>query len=313
MEKLMKKIAIITIDFNKDQLTHDFLKQIPKIATPNFELITIVVDNASASPFVLTKTEKTQPIIVLRNQINSGFTGGCNRGIKYALRHHYDYVLLLNNDILINDKNLVAELFTAAENNPQAGIIGPKIYFAPGHEFHKARYQLSEIGHVFWFAGGKIDWANIMNQHRGVDEVDVGQYDQQETTEFVSGCCMLMPTSVFKKIGLFDNKYFLYFEDGDLNERVKRAGYSLLYAPAAKLWHLAGGSTGGIGSSLQDYFLTRNRMLFGLRYAPIRSKIALIRESIRFLFTGREWQRKGIKDFYLRNFGQGSYPLQKSL
>ena len=108
----------------------------------------------------------------------------------------------------------------------------------------------------------------------------------------------------------FDNRYFLYFEDSDLSQRLKKAGYKILFYPKAILWHKNAGSTGGSGSSLQDYFTTRNRMIFGLKFAPLRSKIALIRESLRLLSSGRQWQKKGIRDFYLRRFGKGTFPLK---
>jgi len=111
---------------------------------------------------------------------------------------------------------------------------------------------------------------------------------------------------MFQKIGLFDKKYFLYFEDVDLSLRVKKAGFKVIFCPKAKIWHLNSGSSGS-GSSLHDYFITRNRLLFGMKYASLRSKIALIKESLELLKNGRKWQKIGVRDFYFRRYGKGSW------
>ena len=118
---------------------------------------------------------------------------------------------------------------------------------------------------------------------------------------------MLFKREVLEKVGLFDEKYFLYYEDADLSERIKKAGYKIYYVPTAILYHMNASSSGGPGNNLHDYFLTRNQMLFGFSYAPLKSKIALVRQSIRFLFSGRPYQKLAIKDFYLGNFKEGSY------
>jgi GT2 family glycosyltransferase len=145
--------------------------------------------------------------------------------------------------------------------------------------------------------------------HVGVDEVDSGQFDAITETAFATGCCLLVRSSVIKKIGMFDTRYFLYYEDADLSMRLKNAGYLLGFVPTSIIWHDNAKSAGGSGSVLQDYFTTRNRLLFGFTYASFRTKFALVREGMRFLRTGREWQKKGVKDFFIHKFGRGSFTL----
>ena len=118
---------------------------------------------------------------------------------------------------------------------------------------------------------------------------------------------MLIKKEVLQRIGLFDEKYFLYYEDSDLSQRVKKVGYKIVYAPKAILWHKNAGSAGGSGSTLQDYYITRNRLFFGLQYVPFRAKLALVKESIVLLIKGRSWQKRGILDFYLGKLGRGSF------
>ena len=186
-------------------------------------------------------------------------------------------------------------------------VVTPKIYFAKGHEYHKDKYKKEDLGKVFWYAGGYTDWDNVTSIHRGVDEVDHGQYDKIEEIQFATGCCMLLKKEVFEKVGLFDDRYFLYYEDADLNERIKRAGYKIYYVPTAILIHINAASSGGAGNSLQDYFITRNKILFGMTYAPLRTKLALIRESISLLRIGRPNQKLAIRDFYLHKFNKGTF------
>ena len=146
-----------------------------------------------------------------------------------------------------------------------------------------------------------------MSIHRGIDEVDHGQYDRIEAIDFASGCAMMFKREVLEKVGLLDDRYFLYYEDADLNERVKRGGYKIYYVPNAVLVHVNAASTGGAGNVLHDYFLTRNKMLFGMTYAPARTKFALIRESLRLFLYGRPFQKLGIQDYYFKRFNKGTF------
>lgn len=297
---LVKKISVIVLNFNGKKDTLACLESSKKLKIENYKLEIILVDNGSTDGLVEVVRRESPKLIIFENGENLGFAEGNNVGIKYALENGGDEIILLNNDTLA-DKNLAEELIRVAESDPQIGVISPKIYFAKGYEFHKDRYKENERGKVIWYAGGKMDWQNILGSHRGVDEVDHGQYDKQEETDFATGCCMLVKREVFEKIGLLDKKYFLYLEDLDFCERAKRAGFKIIYAPKAVLWHKNAASSGRPGSPMHQYYQTRNRLLFGFRYASLRTKLALFRESLRFLVHSGV-RRKGVLDFYLRRF-----------
>lgn len=307
----MRKVAIVVLHFGEEKNTMDCLRSIDKLKINEFGLLTIVIDNEPKkefSPPTGGSEFKARELEIIQNKENLGFSGGNNVGIRYALKNNADYTLILNNDTIV-DKNLVLELVKVVQSDEHIGIVVPKIYFAKGYEFHKDRYKESEKGKVIWYAGGVMDWRNVIGVHRGVDEVDNGQYEEVQETDFASGCCMFVKREIFEKIGFFDEKYFLYYEDNDLSQRLKRAGFRIVYSPKAVLWHKNAGSAGGSGSELQDYYITRNRLLFGIRYAPFRSKLSLLRESFRMILRGRPWQKKGVLDFYLRRFGRGSFKI----
>ena len=158
-----------------------------------------------------------------------------------------------------------------------------------------------------WYAGGIFDKQNVLASHRGVDEVDLGQFDLQIETDFATGCAMLISRKVLEKVGLFDENYFLYLEDLDLSERIKKAGYKIIFEPSSVIWHYNAGSTEGSGSRIHDYFITRNRLYFGFKYSSLRAKLALGRESIKILTAGRQWQKKGVLDFFLGRMNKGSF------
>lgn len=318
----MKKISLIILNWNGWKMTLDCLESLRDIKCGDFEVEIVVVDNgstdnsvesiknqislASQSEAGRAKTKIiNEKLKIIENEKNLGFAEGNNVGIKYALENRADYVCLLNNDTRV-DKNFLRELFKSAESDEKIGLVGGKIYFEKGYEFHKNRYLEKDLGKVIWYAGGLIDWNNVYASHRGVDEVDRGQYDSETETAYINGCLMLVKKEVFNKVGLFDKKYFLYFEDADFSVRAKKAGFTLYFNPRAKIWHLISGSS-AIGSDLNDYFITRNRMLFGMKYAPVKSKLSLIKESIGLMMNGRRWQKTGIKDFYLNKFGEGSW------
>lgn len=305
----MKKIFIVILNWNQPELTINCVKSIEKLKiNKGFEVKVLIVDNGSTDNSIekLKKLESGKiKSEILETHENLGFAAGNNFGIKYCFEKSADYIMVINNDTLV-DKNLVYELIKEMEEDPKIGITSPKIYFAKGYEFHLERYKKDELGKVIWYAGGIIDWKNVYGKNRGVDEVDKGQFDKRISIDFATGACFMARSEALKRVGLFNEKYFMYMEDADLSERMKENNWKIIYQPKAKLWHKVAQSS-GIGSSLNDYYISRNRLMFGFKYAKIRTKIALIRESIRLFIFGRHWQAVGIRDFYLRKFGKGSW------
>jgi len=309
----MIKVFIVVLNWNRAKDTIECLESIAKLKTDKYDLHAVVVDNGSNSRTVEKIQECINSILssngiayeMVRNKENLGFAQGNNIGIRHAMKKKADYVVVLNNDTLV-DADFIIELLEVARKEPKVGAVSPKIYFAKGFEFHKERYKKSDLGKVIWYAGGKIDWDNVYGTNFGVDEPDNIKFGKIKETDFFTGSCVMFNTLALRKAGLFDDDYYMYFEDADLSMRMKKRGWTVLFAPKSKIWHKVSQSS-AIGSDLNDYYITRNRLKFGMMYAPLKTKLALLRESIRFLLNGRFWQKIGVKDFYLGAYGKGSW------
>jgi len=302
------KVSLIILTFNGIDLTLDVLKDISKLDISGITTETVVVDNASKDETVKTLKNYKLPNMdfkLIVNDENLGFAGGNNVGIKDCLKRGSDFIVLLNNDVILS-KNLLQVLVNTALKNEKIGIVSPKMYFAKGFEFHKDRYKESELGKVIWYAGGIIDKNNVYSHHKGVDEVDLGQYDNEEETDFANAAAVLIRSKLFEEIGLLDEKFFLYWEDADLSQRAKLKNWKVVYTPKTHIWHKVSVATGGPGGEVNDYYLIRNRFVFGFRYFSLRTKLALIRDSFRILLKGRKWQKMAVVDFYLGRLGKGS-------
>lgn len=295
------RVFVIIVNWNGLRDTILCLKSLHALDRKKTDASVVIVDNGSTdnSAVILAKAYPWATVVPLEK--NEGYTGGNNAGIQYALQKHADFIWLLNNDAYA-DKHALSILDCFSDM--KVGAAGSKIYFAPGCEYHYKRYKEQEKGKVLWYAGGLIDWNNMYATHRGVDEVDRGQYDSIEKTQFISGCSMVIRTDVIRKIGLFDPKYYLYYEDLDYCLRMQKAGYSTVYMPQSVVWHTNAASSGKPGSPLHDYYLMRNRFYIGFRYAPIRTKIALLRELFVLQVYGSQLRRRAAFDALFGLYGK---------
>lgn len=277
------KLSVVVLHYRHKEDTLECLSSVNKSDFKDFNII--LVDNASGDEFQ-EEIAKWKNVVFIKSNKNSGYSGGNNQGIKRALGLGVEYILVINPDTTIKE-NTISCLIKGLEKNG-AGLAAPKIYFANSKKI--------------WYAGAKLDLLNVIGTHRGVDEEDRGQYDKDEETDGVSGGAFLAKREVFERVGLFDERYFLYYEDADLSFRAKKTSFKIMYIPEAVVYHKNARST-GLGSPLQDYYITRNRMLFAAKFLPFRTRFALFREALRNL--GNPMRRLALWDFLTGNFGKG--------
>lgn len=270
---MQNKTAIIIVNYNNSKDTIQCLNSLYLSKTIDKNNIIIVVDNHSSADsynqllnwlknehdyieliFNDKLNEKLDlpckcTLLIIRSETNLGFAGGNNLGIKLALNMGYDYVLLLNNDTIV-EKDFLYKMLNVATSYEKIGIVGCKICYYNNPN-------------VIWFAGGKRHWYREgMHIGMGKEEINYqGCYD----SDWVSGCAMLVRKEVFEKVGLISEDYFLYLEDTDFCQTVRKAGFIIKVCLDAKIYHKISASV-GIKSPLAYYYGTRNRLIFASKY-----------------------------------------------
>jgi len=262
------KLAIITVVYESYSATEDFLISLTKQKNKNFHLY--LADLSKNKQKISANLPKT----ILEGN-NKGYAYGINLGIKKAIEDGSKSFCIINNDTYF-EENLVDVVLNSIVRHPSS-ILGGKIYYAPHFEYHKTRYQKSDLGHVLWYAGGIVDWSNVVTPHRGVDEVDKNRYNKFEKTDFITGCLMCFDKKVVDKIDYLDESYFLYYEDADYCLKAKKNGINLFYDPSIVIWHKNAQSTDGAGSVFHQKLQGKNQLKFGLKYAPLKIKLHLLK------------------------------------
>jgi len=236
-------VSIITINYNNADITCDMLRSVKHLSYKNVEVI--VVDNAS-------KEDPTEKIMnaypaakIIKSNKNLGFAGGNNLGIKEAKGEYFFFV---NNDTEMTP-NLIEGLLDIFEKYPDAGVASPKFhyYYSPD---------------TIEFAGyKKVNIFNGRNSMIGCRTIDNGQYNKVSVTNYAHGGAMMVPAKVVREIGLMPEVYFLYYEEFDWCEQMKRKGYKIYYQSNALIYHKESMSVGK-NSVLKTFYLNRNRILF---------------------------------------------------
>lgn len=240
--------AIVLVNYNGTEDTIECLKSIRKA---NKNILVVVVDNASMKNEYDILEKNNFDAKILRSETNLGFAGGNNLAVNWIIKNaeSVEYIMLLNNDTVI-DKNMIRELTNYA--NPHT-IIAPKMYYYSNQE-------------MIWYGGGYINRFTGRAMHTSMNKIDQHDNKLDYSCDFITGCCLLIPMRVFKKIGLLDESYFMYCEDTEFCLRAKKHGVKFLYNPKAFLYHKVSKSSGGADSPFCMYYMTRNRLRYIKEY-----------------------------------------------
>lgn len=236
-------VSIITINYNQTKLTCDLIASVRRITYPYVEMI--VVDNGSMPDPTSCILSQYPEVKVIRCENNLGFAGGNNMGIRSATG---EYLLFLNNDTEVAP-GFLEPLVALFEANPQAGAASSKIIYFDSD----AIIQYAGSTSVNPFTG--------RNRRVGFMEKDRGQYDVLRETDLAHGAAMMVPRRIIDQVGMMPEFFFLYYEEIDWCETIKKAGYKIYVVPGSKVYHKESMSIGR-NSTLKTYYMTRNRLLF---------------------------------------------------
>lgn len=246
------KIYVILLNYNAANDTIECIKSIIENEKKvKYEII--VVDNLSTDDSV-SKLEKIENIIFIKNKENEGFAKGNNIGIDYAMKQGAEYILLLNNDTII-EKNAISILINSLNTHKGVGIMGSRIMYF-------------ENPKLINYCGGKINWLKGATIHENYKKEFVKENEQNNFryTNFITGCCMLIKREVIEKIGYLPEEYFMYYEDTDYCIKAKENGYKLGLCTNSIIYHKVSVSSGGENSPFSIQWGNRNRLIFMNKY-----------------------------------------------
>lgn len=251
----LPRVSIIILNWNSYEVTLDCLLSLRKIDYPNFEMV--LVDNGSVDGSPEKLLENVPEIRLIRNPTNLGFAGGCNVGMRDALRRGTDYLLLLNNDTIVAP-DFLSQLVSFTESDKKIGAASPKVLFFD----HPDRLN---------YAGGKHRPWRLFPKVFGLRQLDDGRYDKIREVSLLTGCAFLIKAEVVSKIGVLEEIYFHFYEDIEWSLRVLKAGYKTFYVPTAKIWHKEHYVTDrNQGNGFIEFSLTRASMIFVRKHLPVR-------------------------------------------
>jgi len=243
-----KRVILVIVHYGDIATTKKCIDSITKYS----KIFHIIVVNNDQRVELRKSHFQKEHISIIQNRENTGFARGVNSGIKEALSLSPDYILLLNNDTWVKN-DILKPLLNFAEINTDAGIIAPVIAFQKSSEL------------LFDF-GGKVNWTFGRTTHTNKTKITSLK---TRRVEYASGCCMLLKKQVINKVGMFDERFFLYYEDVDYCLRAKKLGFYTFVVPSSVVFHHLSHSVGKV-STLAAYHLTKSALIFGKKYITWR-------------------------------------------
>ena len=251
LDKTTQTVGVVLVNWNGAEFTIPCIESLLAGVVKPERLI--VVDNASHDNSTELIMQRFPEIELILNKENVGFTGANNVGVNSLISSGCDYIWILNNDTIV-EENCLFMLKNYMDRYSDVSACSGKILYVNSDR-------------LIWYAGAIYNRWTLRFTHRGVGDIDVGQYDRVEEVPFLSGCCMFIRRDAILRIGMFDDHFFAYNEDGDWCLRAMKADLRLLYIPQAVIWHKVSATVnklkkqryGGSTSPFSVYITNRNR------------------------------------------------------
>lgn len=244
-------ICAVTLNWNRPQDTLACVESLFSQTYPN--LTVLVVDNGSSDDSIAQIGRYSPQLELIANSTNLGFAGGINVGLQRALEMGAAFVLIVNNDTLLA-ADMVEKLWQVTQASQ--AVTAPIIYYA-------------EEPQRVWSLGAQLQPWTLETVGSARGKIDEGQWTAVLPCDFVPGCAMFFPRDALESVGLFDERFFMYYEDSDLCLRLRQEGWSILSVTGAKMWHKVAVSSGGSDSVNERYWMARSSVLFFSKHARL--------------------------------------------
>lgn len=250
------KVSIVILNWNGKNDLLECLDSVDRIEYSNFEVI--VIDNGSVDGSVEALRQRFNKAIIIENKENTGFCRGNNIGISLALERGAEYLLILNNDTLV-EPLILKELQGAVSREQDKTIVNPLIaYWQDRRQIH-------------WL-GAKIDWGNAGLYARR-QEKDCLLTNELQDSDFVSWCAAFFSRQAIEATGYLDEAFFAYYEDIDWSLRAKKKGFKTMIFPKVLVYHKCSRSSGGVYSPTVYFFIFRNKFVLMHKHARVLRKL----------------------------------------
>lgn len=259
----MKKIFIIILHYKDYKNLRESIKRLTRLEKPWAKVETLIVDNESNVSSLHLSIKGFKNIHSISFKKNYGFSGGFNRGIKYAIKNGADYVLMTSPDLIL-EKDVLVKLFRTIEMDKKIGAACPKILIKSNNK------------RVF-FVSGKLDERRKTSIHVGLNKIDKHQYDLINETDFLN-CPTLVSKEAIKKSGYLNEDFFLYYEDIEWYTRFKQKGFKLACVKSAIAWN-GDPQLDSSDNYRKAYYCSRNYLYFLVKnFPPISVGIGIFYE-----------------------------------
>ncbi len=310
-EKPFVQIIIVTWNRKNDVLR--LLAQLQKINYPAGRFAIMVVDNNSDDGTIEALERNFPHVEIIRNSTNSGGAGGFNAGMRWALEHRpeSEFLWLLDNDVLVDPEALTA-LVDVLRKNPAAGMCGSKIINRDNHE------EILELGAFINYRHGDVQ-RNLPSREKLLDPEAVFAVD------YVAACSLLVRTEIVRQLGIWQENFFIYWDDMEWGVRFNLNGYKVLAANSSKVYHPSWlGRTVDSSAIWRSYYRIRNGLCFFNNYTSgIKRRLLLFWLILRYsrlscstnLRSQTALSRaviEAINDFFKESYGKRDFTMPSS-
>ena len=242
------------MNFNGEHLLKECFDSIFSQTYKNFDVFMIDNNSSDNSLAFIKEDYPNVKIISLKNNI--GYGPADNLVIKKLLKKRYKYILTLNNDIKFS-KDFIKKQIEIMKKDSQIGVLGPLIYNYPKRGKKNSVYE----------SYGMMDFK--VGAPKSIKDINISRTYEVDS---LIGCSFLVRREVYEKIGFFDEEFFMYWDDYDFLQRVKKAGFKIKFVPKIKLYHFCGASSDNT-SFPKKYYLTRNRFMLVKKHGKLNEKL----------------------------------------
>lgn len=290
----MADILIIILNWRQPELTLECIFALHEMDQID-RCDILVIDNGSGDHSADYLSAHGERFELLSLKENIGFGRGNNVGMRLALERGYRYALLLNNDAFAENEMLTHLLAEAA---PDIGLLAPKIYFDHDRK-------------MIWYFKGRMQAGTLNLRDSGEGERDNGQFSESQDCDYLLGTCLLVNLEAARaqQVGLFDEQFFMYYEDLDWSIRMRTQGYRLRVVAPAHLYHRVAASSGGNDSPMRTYYAAKHAVIFYRKHYR-KGNLAIMTlyrlgNGVRVIWRGVRSRRPAIIRAYLRGMWEG--------